>query len=76
MNINSLITKVMIVLIGKPFDNYRTSNDIFNYLTNDKVKRFGILNINIRYINDTDGQNKWDNRKQKIIDIILKVMQI
>ena len=57
---------------GKPYDNYRTSNDIFNYLTNDKVKRFGILNINIRYINDTDEQNKWDNRKQKIIDIIFQ----
>ena len=57
---------------GKPYDNYRTSNDIFNYLANDKVKRFGVLNINIRYINDTDGQNKWDNRKQKIIDIIFQ----
>ena len=62
----------MIVLIGKPFDNYRTSNDIYNYLTNDKVKRVGVLNIDIRYINDTDEQNKWDNRKQKIIDIILQ----
>ena len=57
---------------GKPYDNYRTSNDIFNYISNDKVKRFGILNINIRYINDTDEQNKWDNRKQKIIDIIFQ----
>ena len=54
MNINSLITKVMIVLIGKSFDNYRTSNDIYNYLTNDKVKRCGVLNIDIRYINETD----------------------
>ena len=54
MNINSLKTKVMIVLIGKPFDNYRTSNDIYNYLTNDKVKRCGVLNIDIRYINETD----------------------
>ncbi len=44
----------MIVLIGKPFDNYRTSNDIYNYLTNDKVKRCGVLNIDIRYINETD----------------------
>ena len=53
LNINSLKTKVMIVLIGKPFNNYRTSNDIYNYLTNDKVKRFGVLNID-RYINETD----------------------
>ena len=55
---------------GKPYDNYRTTDETFTYLSNDKIKRFGILNVNIRYINDTDEQNIWENRKKRIIDII------
>ena len=57
---------------GKPYENYKTSNEIFNYLNEDKSKILGILNVNIRYLNNTDGNNIWYNRKERMIEIIFK----
>ena len=58
--------------VGKPYDNYKTSNEVFKYLLNDKNKILGILNVNVRYLNDTDGYNVWYNRKDRMVEIIYK----
>ena len=58
--------------VGKPYINYKTSNEIFNYLLGDKSKVLGVLNVNVRYLNNTDGNNVWYNRKERMVEIIYK----
>ena len=59
--------------IGIPFYNlYSGPKEIFNVILKDSSKRIGIFDLNIRYLNTVDGNNIWDNRKEKLISIMLK----
>ena len=58
---------------GIPFVNlYSGPKEIFNVILKDSNKRIGIFDLNIRYLNTVDGNNIWDNRKEKLINIMLK----
>ena len=56
---------------GKPFQNYITFPQFFEYLRSLKKSHISIMNINIRYLNKTDGINIWKNRRNKLIELIL-----
>ena len=57
--------------IGKPFENYLTFPQFFESLRKLTKSHISIINLNIRYINKIDGINIWDNRKNKIIELLL-----
>ena len=57
--------------IGKPFQNHIAFLQFFKYLRSLKKTHISIMNINIRYINKTDGINIWKNRSNKLIGLLL-----
>jgi len=57
--------------IGIPFENYLTFPQFFDSLRGLKKSHISIIDLNIRYINDIDGINVWDNRKGKLIELLL-----
>ena len=57
--------------IGIPFVNYLTFPQFFDSLRALKKSHISILDLNIRYINDIDGINIWNNRKNKLIELLL-----
>ena len=57
--------------LGDPFQNYIAFKQFFNYLRLLKKSHISIMNINIRYINKIDGINIWENRKNKLIELLL-----
>ena len=57
--------------LGDPFQNYITFPQFFDYLRSIKKSHISIININIRYINNIDGINIWENRKNKLIELLL-----
>ena len=57
--------------LGKPFENYLTFPQFFESLRKLTKSHISIINLNIRYINKIDGINIWDNRKNKVIELLL-----
>ena len=57
--------------IGIPFQNYLTFPQFFDSLCSLKKSHISILDLNIRYINDIDGINIWNNRKNKLVELLL-----
>ena len=60
-----------IIWLGEPFKNYITFLQFFDYLRTLKKSHISIMNINVRYINQIDGINVWENRRGKLIELIL-----
>ena len=60
-----------IVWIGLPYENYLTFPQYFESLRGLKKSHISIIDLNIRYINTIDGINIWDNRKNKLIELLL-----
>ena len=63
-----------IIWLGKPKINHKAYPEYFhlyqNILENNNI--LSIFDLNIRYLNKVDGLNIWDNRKQKLLQLILK----
>ena len=57
--------------IGLPYHNYLTFPQFFESLRSLKKSHISIIDLNIRYINDIDGINIWDNRKKALIELLL-----
>jgi len=57
--------------IGVPFQNYLTFPQFFDSLCSLKKSHLSILDLNIRYINETDGINIWNNRKNRLVELLL-----
>ena len=57
--------------IGNPFENILTFPQFFESLRELKKSHISIIDLNIRYINNIDGINIWDNRKHKLIELLL-----
>ena len=57
--------------IGLPFENYLTFPQYFENLKQLKKSHISIINLNIRYINTIDGINIWDNRKNRLIELLV-----
>ena len=59
---------------GKPFENYKINEMILPLILNQKKKNknFSIFDLNIRYFNTNDGENIWDNRKNYLIELLIK----
>ena len=57
--------------IGVPFENYLTFPQFYESLRALTKSHISIIDLNIRYINNIDGINVWDNRKNKLIELLL-----
>ena len=57
--------------VGMPHDNYLTHPQYYRLVHTLRKNHVSNLDLNIRYLNDVDGLNVWDNRKKKLIDILL-----
>ena len=57
--------------IGLPYENFLTFPQFFESLRSLKKSHISIIDLNIRYINNIDGINIWDNRKKALIDLLL-----
>ena len=60
-----------IIWTGIPFQNHIAFVQYFDYLRSLKKSHISIMNINIRYLNKIDGINIWENRKNKLIELLL-----
>ena len=60
-----------IVWVGMPFNNYKTHPQFFKLFHNMKKSIISILDLNIRYLNEIDGVNLWDLRKEAFIQCLL-----
>ena len=57
--------------IGLPYENFLTFPQFFESLRSLKKSHISIIDLNIRYINNIDGINIWDNRKKSLIELLL-----
>jgi endonuclease/exonuclease/phosphatase family metal-dependent hydrolase len=57
--------------VGMPFNNYKTHPQFFKLFHGMKKSIISILDLNIRYYNDIDGLNVWDQRKEAFIQCLL-----
>ena len=57
--------------IGLPYENFLTFPQFFESLRSLKKSHISIIDLNIRYINNIDGINIWDNRKKALIELLL-----
>ena len=57
--------------LGEPFQNHITFLEFFDYLRTLKKSHISIMNINVRYMNKVDGINIWENRRSKLIQLLL-----
>ena len=57
--------------IGIPFENYLTFPQFYESLRALTKSHISIIDLNIRYVNNIDGINVWDNRKNKLIELLL-----
>ena len=57
--------------VGLPYDNFMTHTQYYKLVHTLKKGSITVLDLNIRYLNEVDGLNIWDNRKKKLIDILL-----
>ena len=64
------------VWLGKPKVNYKSHPQYINLYENitENKNILSIFDLNIRYLNEVDGLNVWDNRKQKLLQTILKYL--
>ena len=60
-----------IIWVGMPFSNYKTHPQFFKLFHSMKKSIISILDLNIRYLNDIDGLNVWDLRKEAFIQCLL-----
>ena len=60
-----------IIWVGMPFNNYKTHPQFFKLFHTMKKSIISILDLNIRYLNDIDGVNIWDLRKEALIQCLL-----
>ena len=60
-----------IVWVGLPYNNYKTHQQFFKLFHSMKKSIISILDLNIRYLNDIDGLNVWDLRKEAFIQCLL-----
>jgi len=51
--------------------NFMTHPQYYKLVHTLKKASVSILDLNIRYLNEVDGLNIWDNRKKQLIDILL-----
>jgi len=57
--------------VGLPYDNFMTHPQYYKLVHTLKKGSITVLDLNIRYLNEVDGLNIWDNRKKKLIDVLL-----
>jgi hypothetical protein len=57
--------------VGLPYDNFMTHPQYYRLVHTLKKGSITVLDLNIRYLNEVDGLNIWDNRKKKLIDVLL-----
>ena len=62
------------IWLGKPKVNYKSYPEYINLYEKITEQRdiLSIFDLNIRYLNEVDGLNIWDNRKDKLLKTILK----
>ena len=62
--------------IGKPKVNYISHRQYSNLYETIQEKKdiLSLFDLNIRYLNKVDGLNIWDNRKEKLMEVILKYL--
>ena len=60
-----------IIWVGTPYRNYKTHPQFFRLFHTMKKSIISILDLNIRYLNDIDGVNVWDLRKESFIQCLL-----
>ena len=60
-----------IIWVGMPYKNFITHPQFFKLFHSMKKNIISILDLNIRYLNDIDGVNVWDLRKQALIQCLL-----
>ena len=60
-----------ITWVGMPFNNFKTHPQFFKLFHTMKKSIISILDLNIRYLNDVDGINIWDLRKEALIQCLL-----
>ena len=57
--------------VGLPYDNFMTHPQYYKLVHTLRKASVSVLDLNIRYLNEVDGLNIWDNRKKQLIDILL-----
>ena len=57
--------------LGLPFDNYQVLPQFYGLAKTITKKLITFLQLNVRYLNDIDGVNIWENRKFKLINLLL-----
>ena len=57
--------------VGLPYDNFMTHPQYYRLVHTLRKGSITVLDLNIRYLNEVDGLNIWDNRKKKLIDVLL-----
>ena len=57
--------------VGLPYDNFMTHPQYYKLVHTLKKASISVLDLNIRYLNEVDGLNIWDNRKKHLIDVLL-----
>ena len=60
-----------IIWVGIPYHNFKTHPQFFRLFHTMKKSIISILDLNIRYLNDIDGVNIWDLRKEAFIQCLL-----
>ena len=60
-----------IVWVGMPYKNYVTHPQFFKLFHRMKKSIISIIDLNIRYLNNIDGVNIWDLRKEALIQCLL-----
>ena len=57
--------------VGMPYDNFQVLPQFYDMTKNIKKKIISFLQLNVRYLNETDGINIWENRKRQLINLLL-----
>ena len=58
--------------LGKSNINYKAHPQYFHLYQTLHKNKISVFDLNIRYLNDVDGLNVWDYRKEKLVQVILK----
>ena len=61
-----------ITWLGKPMNNFIVRNEIYPLISEIDDNSLTISQFNIRYYNTIDGNNIWENRRDKMISAMLK----
>ena len=60
-----------LIWVGMPYKNFITHPQFFKLFHGMKKSIISILDLNIRYLNDIDGVNVWDLRKEALVQCLL-----